>query len=197
MKITHRDGKWFCAEVVCEEPANYGTYAFYLSGPIDKLDPRVILGLFTWDDIAYKSQANCEIDIEFSQWNDPDAPNLHYSVQPTFGPDDPSGRYRERTHMSHMKLANPWSTHVFTWTPGRITFSSFEGNQNPAHLLGGWSYKATHPLRRTVQEGKITDPVGIRIQLVRIAGHRAVVSSVQYGVIVTIIVATNDEKTSA
>lgn len=161
MKITHRDGKWFCSEVVCEKPATYGTHAFYLNGPVDKLDPRVVLGLFTWDDTVYKSQANCEIDIEFSRWKKPSAPNLHYSVQPVYGPGEPSGHYEERTHVSHMKLENPQSTHIFTWTPERVVFSSFKGNQHPAHLLDGWSYLGTHPPRRTEQEGEITDPIGI------------------------------------
>lgn len=161
MKITHRDGKWFCSEVVCKEPAAYGTYAFYVDGRIDQLDPRVIFGLFTWDDTTYKTQANCEIDIEFSRWNDPSAPNLHYSLQPAHGPENPSGRYKERIHMSHMKLEDSQSTHMFTWTPERITFSSFEGDQHPAHLLDGWSYVPVHPMRRAKQGGIITDPVGI------------------------------------
>lgn len=161
MKITYRNGKWFCSEVICEEPATYGTYAFYVNGYIDKLDPRVIFGLFTWDDTTFKTQANCEIDIEFSRWNDPSAPNLHYSLQPTSGPDDPSGRYKERIHMSHMRLKNPQSTHIFTWTPERVAFSSFEGDQHPAHLFDGWSYVADHPPRSTVQGGKFTEPVGI------------------------------------
>lgn len=161
MKITYRDGKWFCSEVVCEEPATYGTYVFYLSGRIDKLDPRVIFGLFTWDDTAYKTQANCEIDIEFSRWNDPLAPNLHYSLQPARGPDDPSGRYKERIHMSNMTLEKPQSTHSFTWTPKRVVFSSFEGYEHPAHQLDGWSYVPAHPRRRARQGTMTSDPVGI------------------------------------
>ena len=161
MKITHRNGKWFCAEIICEEPATYGTYTFHLNGPIDKLDPRVILGLFTWDDTTFKTQANCEIDIEFSQWNDPSAPNLHYSIQPTFGPDDSSGRYKERTHMSHMALENPKSTHTFTWSPDRVTFSSFEGDRKPIKLINNWSFVSDNLPRRTVQEGIISDFIGI------------------------------------
>ena len=161
MKITHHDGKWVCSEVICEEPAVYGTYAFYVSGPIDKLDPRVTLGFFTWDETAYKSQANCEIDIEFSRWNNADAPNLHYSVQPVYGPDVPSGRYKERTHASHMALRDSKSTHIFTWTLESITFSSFEGYQQPAHLIDGWSYVSAYPARRARQGERVTDPVVI------------------------------------
>ena len=161
MKITHRDGKWLCAEVVCEEPAAYGTYAFYLNGSVDKLDPRVVLGCFTWDDTAYKTQANCEIDIEFSRWNNASAPNLHYAVQPVYGPDAPSGRYNERAHVSHMALEDSKSTHIFTWTPERVTFASFEGSRQPAHLLDGWTFNSDQQPRRVRQEGITSDPVGI------------------------------------
>jgi hypothetical protein len=161
MKITYRDGNWFCSEVVCKEPANYGTYTFHVSGPIDKLDPRVILGFFTWDDTSFKTQANCEIDIEFSRWNDADAPNLHYSVQPAYGPDTPSGRYKERTHASHIVLKNPQSTHTFTWTPERITFASFEGSQQTADPIDNWHYIPDYPARRTRQGEIVSAPVGI------------------------------------
>ena len=162
LMITYRDGKWYCAEIVCEEPAVYGTYEFHFNGPIDDLDPRVILGLFTWDDTAYKTQANCEIDIEFSRWNDPFAPNLHYSVQPARGPESPDGRYKERYHSSLMELEDPRSSHIFKWTPDRVEYSSFEGGLKPANLLDSWSYNSTdHPARRTEQGGELSDPIGI------------------------------------
>lgn len=161
LKITNRDGKWYCPEIICTDSATYGTYAIELEGPIDKLDPRVVFGFFTWDDTAFIEQANCEIDIEISRWNDPKAQNLHYSVQPTFGSEEPSGRYRERTYLHHMKLRQPNSTHLFTWRPDSIMFSSYEGDVHQGHLLGAWSYTIKNPMRRTEAQGKRTNPIGI------------------------------------
>ncbi len=86
LKITRKNGQWFCAEVISEKTFGYGTYRFYLASRIDLLNENVVLGLFTWDDdsIYY----NREIDIEFSRWGDPTNDNAQFVVQPYFHTDN-------------------------------------------------------------------------------------------------------------
>src|SRR5206468_686881 len=46
--------QWSCAEVVSQRSLGHGTYRFSLDSRVDNLDPKVVLGLFTWsDDPAY------------------------------------------------------------------------------------------------------------------------------------------------
>jgi len=82
LKITSRDNRWYCAEVVTEQSFGYGTYRFYLSGDVDRLNENVTLGLFTWsDDPAYHYR---EIDIELARWSDPANDNGQFVVQPWY-----------------------------------------------------------------------------------------------------------------
>lgn len=50
LKITHGGSRWECAEVICTRSLGYGTYRFYLDSEVHDLDPKVVLGLFTWSD---------------------------------------------------------------------------------------------------------------------------------------------------
>ncbi len=80
MRITHRDGKWYCPEVVCGQSFGYGKYSFTLESDAASLDRNVVLGLFTWDDDP--ASAHREIDIEFSRWGVVADPNAQYVLQP-------------------------------------------------------------------------------------------------------------------
>jgi hypothetical protein len=81
LKVTHLDGKWYCAEVVNTRSLGHGRYTFTLGSSVDNLDPSLVFGLFTWsDDPAYH---NRDIDIEFSRCANGDDPtNGQYVVQP-------------------------------------------------------------------------------------------------------------------
>jgi hypothetical protein len=81
LKVTHREGRWCCAEVSNTRSLGRGRYSFHLGSSVHDLAPSVVLGLFTWsDDPAYN---NREIDIEFSRWTNADERmNGQYVVQP-------------------------------------------------------------------------------------------------------------------
>ena len=53
---------------------------FYLDSYAESIDHNAILGLFTWDDNP--EQTHREIDIEISQWTDPQNENVQYVIQP-------------------------------------------------------------------------------------------------------------------
>ncbi len=110
------DGNWSAAEVIGPTTHGYGTYTFRLASRVDALDPNVVLGLFTWSDRA--RYAHREIDIEFARWGSAaDSTNAQYVVQPHAT----AGHLRRFT-----QPAAPWSTHQFTWRPGKITWQSFD-----------------------------------------------------------------------
>jgi hypothetical protein len=163
LRITHRGDQWRCPELVCQTPMGYGKYVFYVGSRVDEVDPNVVVGLFTWDDETADAQANCEIDIEFTRWTEANAPNLHYSVQPARGPDDPSGRYKERYTAERMTLEGDDSTHLFEWSPKGLLFASYQGQEHPsARVIKSWAYSADNPPRRSGIDG-ISQPVGVPV----------------------------------
>jgi hypothetical protein len=71
LRISQREGHWWCAEVYTDKNLGYGTYVFRIAGKLHELDKSAVLGLFTWDDNTFLNAANSEIDIEFAR--SPDA----------------------------------------------------------------------------------------------------------------------------
>lgn len=134
LRITHENGRWHCAEVVCSRSLGYGTYRFTVVSPVANLDPHVVLGLFTWsDDPAY---ANREIDIEFATWGEgPSSLNAQYVVQPAT---------RGRLHRFQMDSRIGASVHSFTWLPDSVSFLSVRGIKPtpsvPSDVIQQWKF---------------------------------------------------------
>ena len=127
LRITLRNGRWNCAEIIGADSFGYGTYTFRIGSPVDALDPNVVLGLFTWSDKA--AYAHREVDVEFARWGNPTDPtNAQYVVQP----------YDAADHLHRLTQpagASP-TVHDFRWMPGRLDFSSYD--------LTGWSHAWSH-----------------------------------------------------
>lgn len=131
LKITERNGIWYCASVRLKKSFGFGKYIFQVSSRVDKLDRNVVGGLF-----AYLNDSN-EIDIEFSRWGKIFAKNSQFAVQPA----DNAGnifRYNNR-------LRGESSTHIIDWNKGSINFVSYRGYQaiSPTEkmVIKEWSYK--------------------------------------------------------
>lgn len=45
-------GRWTCSEVILNEQLGYGSYIFHVGRGHDDLEPRAVLGLFTYQDEA-------------------------------------------------------------------------------------------------------------------------------------------------
>jgi hypothetical protein len=70
LRIVNRDGAYTAAEVFTTDNLGFGTYQWQIEGAIDKFDPTTVLGLFNYGaKAAIGVDAENEIDIEFSQWN--------------------------------------------------------------------------------------------------------------------------------
>ncbi len=128
LRITNRDERWLCAEVILNHSLGYGAYCFSVSSPIGALDPNVVLGLFIWsDDPAYNHR---EVDIEFARWaNLGDPTNAQYVVHPDAQP----GHVRR---FSQPTSVAP-SLHGFSWTPKGVSFVSATSSRQP---IARWMY---------------------------------------------------------
>lgn len=143
IRITNRNGRFYCAEMHTVETVGYGVYTFAVSSRIDNLDKNVVLGLFTWNDKNCITNANSELDIEFTRWGDSGNPDvIEYSVQPTN-----SGQETDRFTSWPMTLTGNNSIHFIKWTPSLIEWSSHLGHTNPPpanNLIAYWSFNTNH-----------------------------------------------------
>jgi len=148
LRITYRDGRWYCAEVTSQS-VGYGEYTFYVSSRVDQLDKNVVLGLFTYDNNTCNSDAYSEIDIEFAKWGPCLLCNSQFSVQPTNDGLKPPLSYSERFNQYTTVLFGNNSTHVFNWQPNIVTFASYHGyGKDPNVLIHSWSFGNNNQGRR-------------------------------------------------
>lgn len=138
LKITKKDGKWYCAEVTLSKSLGYKNYIFQLNSRIDKFHPNVVGGLFTYVD--GKDNAN-EIDIELSRWGDSKKENIQYVIQPS----DSIGNTNSFRH----DLNGDASTHLFDWTPGHVLFQSYHGHYvftptDSTLVVSTWNYSGKY-----------------------------------------------------
>lgn len=112
LRIVRRNGRWTCAEVVSRRSFGYGTYRFHVQSTED-LDPRIVLGLFTWDTEA-AAHHHREIDIEISRWGDPTNQNGQCVVQP----------YTRPGNIVRFEMPAGRAIHEFSWAPQRVSCAS-------------------------------------------------------------------------
>ena len=117
LAITYARGKWYCAEVVLAQSLGYGNYRFYLDSPVDNLDPNVVLGLFTWDDLPDYNHR--ELDIEFARWGNAANRNAQYTVQPY--------NVAGNQYVFVEPAGLTQSTHAFDWQSASVLFQSWAG----------------------------------------------------------------------
>lgn len=119
-----RDGVWYSAEVIGTQSLGYGTYSWTIDSRLDRFDPNVVLGLFTWsNDPAYN---NREIDIEFTRFGNPRNPfNADRTVSPYT---------KLENNAPFVQPASRRSIHSFTWAPNQVTF------RNSNRLFGQWTF---------------------------------------------------------
>lgn len=130
LRIRNVSGIWHCAEVVLQESLGHGEYRFQLATDATVLDPRTVIGLFTYlDDLN-------EIDIEMARWGDPQADVGQFVVQP----------YDLPGHLRRFPVTPSVteSTHAFRWLPGSVRFQSARGHHDgpppSADLIHQWSF---------------------------------------------------------
>jgi hypothetical protein len=134
LKITQRDGRWYCSEVVSNEAFGYGKYIFSVASRVDQLNENVVLGLFTWDGAPEENHR--EIDIEFSRWGEVANENAQFVVQPW-------NRFGNMQRFP-IQLNGDSSTHSFDWRSEYIFFQSLHGSYatppDSSDIIASWKY---------------------------------------------------------
>jgi hypothetical protein len=107
LNIEKRDGKWTAAELFTVETLGFGTYRWVVEGNVYDMDPTTVLGLFPYGPVHHiGTDAENEIDIEFSKWNDTcHGCNADFTVYPSTGNRKPKGVSAWET--TFMSLAEP------------------------------------------------------------------------------------------
>lgn len=146
LKISHDGGTWSCAEVELTQSLGFGKYQWWVSGPIDRLDPNVVLGLFNYPPPEVGPDGTNEIDIELARWGDPSAQNLNFTVWPARVPIPPAATTFDFT------LSGLQTTQRFTWTSQSIYFQSLYGyRDNNRFPIATWKLAPPNPPRRIPQ----------------------------------------------
>lgn len=163
LKITKENGQWRAAELISTANMGYGTYIFTVASNLTTFDKKVVLGLFTWDDNTFYEQANSEVDIEFSRWdNGTDTLLTTFGVQPIIF-DNPEP-YNERKSKPLMQVSTlkGVTTHAFTWKSDEIRWVSYVGDTYPGtQEIGNWRFDLTNQPRTKIEGGKVSNPIVI------------------------------------
>jgi hypothetical protein len=125
LKITHLNGRWYCAAVISKQTFGYGRYTFTVTSYLHRLGPHIVLGMFTWD--VKPAFHNREIDIEFAHFGTADSTDGGFTVQPY---------YRKGHEQRFTQAATSPSTHWFDWQRGAVTFGSSSASPAPWKYVG-------------------------------------------------------------
>lgn len=129
LRIVRQDGKWTAAELFTTENLGFGTYQWIVEGDVYAMDPVTVLGLFTYGPTHHiGSNAEDEIDIEFSQWNKTcHGCDADFTVYPATGHRKPKGvsAWEDNFQVSGGTL----TTARMEWFPDHIVFTLMNGAQ--------------------------------------------------------------------
>lgn len=118
LRIARRGSGFTYAEVGLRRSLGYGSYRFVVR-EIMKFDPAVVLGIYTWDDLA-SDQNHREMDIEITRWGDPSSKNAQYAIQPYYVP----------VNVIRFETPPGVVAHTMRWRPGQVSFQTDRGDQN-------------------------------------------------------------------
>jgi len=140
LRLTQRDGTWYCSELHTQERLGFGRYEFWIAGPVDRLDRNVVLGLFNYPTSDAGPDGTHEIDIEFAQWGNSSAPRGNYTVWPA------TDAVRRESKAFVFTLDGDSSKHSFTWTSTNVLFESQERHRGEkTRPLASWLFQPTNP----------------------------------------------------
>ena len=124
------NNKWLASEIDLTQSLTYGTYEFEVSSRYDQFATNVVGGLFTYlspESVASQTGGSLtngipdtphEIDIEFTKaWG---SGHLYFTTHDTETPSHSKNYFQP--------LTGDFTTHRFTWEPGRIIWESYHGH---------------------------------------------------------------------
>lgn len=163
MKIAKKNNFWTCSEIISTKVFGYGTYVMTCLNDVSVFDKNAVFGFFTWDNYSFQTQANSEIDVEFSRWGNANDSNLiSYSAQPVWF--STPGPYAERTHkpiVATQYMKQPM-TYMFRWTPDSVRWESYEGLNYPGtNKVSEWTFTKNNITRQKIEGGLSSNPIVI------------------------------------
>jgi hypothetical protein len=159
LKISHRGGKWSCAEITMQKRLGFGRYEFQTTGRLDLLDDNVVLGLFNYPTADVGPDGTHEIDIEFARWGSATNPMGNFTVWPV------EKAVQQVTKSFVFSLSGDQSTHRFTWSRDHVLFQSLQRHHDgDREELSRWLYR---PPERTRSISQQAMPVHINLWLFR------------------------------
>jgi hypothetical protein len=161
LQIVQRDGKWTSAEAFTTDRMGFGTYQWLIEGDVYEMDPATVLGLFTYGPTHHIGvDAENEIDIEFSQWNNTcKGCNADFTVYPSTGNRKPNGvsAWEDNFHLTGDNL----TTARMEWSADHIVFTLMEGVQ-PIGTVTDVSKTETYS-STAINIPQVAAPVGINL----------------------------------
>lgn len=161
LRIVQQKGAWTAAEVFTTEDFGFGTYQWIVEGDVYAMDATTVLGLFTYGPVHHKgTDAEDEIDIEFSQWNKTCQPcNADFTVYPATGHRKPKGisAWEDNFKVTGGRL----TTARMEWFPDHIVFTLMNGAQpmgTVADVIKTETYRSD-----ATNIPQVTAPVGINL----------------------------------
>ena len=118
LKLSQATGTWKDIEVVTQQTLGYGNYTWVTQG-VHAIDKNIVLGMFPYLDNDH------EIDIEQAQWDNANAPNFDFWVQPG----------NDNARVFNVSYTSSDTTFVIDWEPTYIHFSITEGST----LVQSWT----------------------------------------------------------
>ena len=129
LRIVKQNEKWTAAELFTTQDLGFGTYQWIVEGNVYDMDPTTVLGLFTYGPTHHiGTDAEDEIDIEFSQWNKTcHGCNADFTVYPATGHRKPKGvsAWEDNFKVGGGTL----TTARMEWFPDHIVFTMMNGDQ--------------------------------------------------------------------
>lgn len=136
LKISKRNGQWYCASVNTIKRFGLGTYQFKVIGAIDQFDPNTVLGLFNYPTADVGVDGTHEMDIEIAQWGNPNNPRGSYTVWPV------DNGLSAQSHVYPVKLNGTYTTHRFKRSVKQVYYQSLHGHQDGnLYQFASWRYQ--------------------------------------------------------
>jgi hypothetical protein len=127
LRIAKSKNGWTAAEVFTTDEMAFGTYQWVVEGDVYDMDPTTVAGLFTYGPTHHIGvDAENEIDIEFSQWNNTcHGCNADFTVYPSTGNRKKDGisAWEDNFHVNGDNL----TTARMEWSAERIIFTLMNG----------------------------------------------------------------------
>jgi hypothetical protein len=161
LQITNRAGKWTAAELFTTDNMGFGTYQWVVEGDVYNMDQTTVLGLFTYGPAHhFGGNAENEIDIEFSQWNNTcRGCNADFTVYPSTGNRKPKGvsSWEDNFQVSGGNL----TTARMEWRSDRVVFTLMNG----VHPIGSVAdvLKTETYSSNSTNIPQVAAPVGINL----------------------------------